>query len=191
MRQVATSIALAALTVSLAGCASSAPSIHTVRRGIEEQIPHAHFETETQIRLGRITLGLAKKIVALATDKEDRDEPGMAFLRSLKKVEVGVYQVRLSSAEEERLTLPRQFERALHRGGWETLAHVRDDREHAWVFLRPDARQPDTLRSLYIVTYEDGELVLVHVEGRMDLLLREIAKDDPEALAGLFVDEFS
>lgn len=179
--------ALAAVTVSLVGCAS-APSIYTVRRGIEEQVPQAHFEKETQIRLGRISLGLAKKIFALVADEEEKRSTEMAFIRSLRKVEVGVYEVRLSSAEEKRLTLPRQFERVLARDGWQPVIRARDGGDQTWVFLRPDG---DMLRSLYVVTYDGGELVLVHIEGRMDLLLEELAKDDPEALADLFVKEFS
>lgn len=180
-------LALALVTASLVGCAS-APSIYTVRRGIEEQVPQAHFEKETQIRLGRISLGLAKKIFALVADEEEERSPEMAFIRSLKKVEVGVYQVRLSSTEEERLALPRHFERALARGGWETLIRARDGGDQTWIFLRPDG---DMLRSLYVVTYDGGELVLVHIEGRMDLLLEELAKENPEGLADLFVEEFS
>lgn len=178
---------LAALTLAalLVGCGSVGPSIHTVRRGLEQQVPYAHFEQETQITLGRVSLGLAKKLIRLAVDKEDEEE--LAFLWSLKKVEVGVYNVRLSRAEQEALTLPRDFERALNRGGWEALVKTRDGGERTWVFLRPDG---EALRSVYVVTYDGEELVLVHVEGRLDLLLRELAEDDPEAFADVLVDEF-
>lgn len=172
----------------LTGCAGTGPSIHTVRRGIEQQLPHAHFEPETQLTLGRVSLGLAKKLFRMVADDEEEEE--LSFLFALKKVEVGIYRVRLSRAEQEALTLPRSFERALRRGGWETLVRTRDDDEHTWVFLRPENRpHSKILRSLYVVTYDDGELVLVHIEGRLDEVFKALAEEDPEGVAELLVDE--
>lgn len=188
-RRVPTALALAALlAVALTGCTSAGPSIHTVRRDIERQVPHARFEPETQLTLGRISLGLAKKLLRLAMDKEDEAE--VEFLFSLKKVEVGVYRVRLSAAEQEALTLPRSFERALRRGGWETLMRTRDQGDHSWVFLRPEeGPEGVVLRSLYVVAYDGEELVLVHVEGRIDEMFKAVAEEDPQGVATLLVDE--
>jgi hypothetical protein len=184
-RPFSTVLALAALSVAgLTGCAGAGPSIYDVRRGIEQQVPQARFEPETQITLGRVSLGLAKKLVRLVADEEDEEELG--FLFSLRKVEVGVYRVRLSRDEQEALTLPRSFERALRRGGWQTLVKTRDGGERTWVFLRPEG---EILRSLYVVTWDGEELVLVHVDGRIDEILKTLAEEDPEAFATLLVDE--
>lgn len=188
-RRFATALALAALMAGgLTGCTSVGPSIHTVRRDIEQQVPHARFEPETQLTLGRISLGLAKKLLRLAMDEEDEEEA--EFLFHLKKVEVGVYRVRLSAEEQDSLTLPRSFERALRRGGWEMLVRTRDEGEHAWVFLRPEMRpEGEILRSLYVVTWDGDELVLVHVEGRIDEIFKTIAEENPQGVATLLVDE--
>jgi hypothetical protein len=184
-----TVLALAALSAAaLTGCAGAGPSIYDVRRGIEQQVPQARFEPETQITLGRLSLGLAKKLVRLVADEEDEEELG--FLFSLRKVEVGVYRVRLSRAEQEALTLPRSFERALRRGGWQTLVKTRDGGERTWVFLRPEVRpEGEILRSLYVVTWDGDELVLVHVDGRIDEIFKTLAEEDPEGFAALLVDE--
>lgn len=189
MRRLPVVLALAALLAgALTGCTGSGPSIHTVRRGIEQQVPHAHFEPETQITLGRVSLGLAKKLLRLVMDEEDEQE--VDFLFGLRKVEVGIYRVRMSAEEREALTLPRSFERALRRGGWETLVKTRDGGERTWVFLRPETRpEGEILRSLYVVTWDGDELVLVHVEGRIDEVFKAIAEEDPEGVAALLVDE--
>lgn len=180
-------LALASLAVGTLGCASSGPGLATVQKDLERQFSKAHFEPETRLSLGRFSLGLARRISHMVLDEKDQDEArALAMLDSLRKVEVGVYRVRLSAAERDVLAVPAPLQHLLQRPGWETLVALREGDERMWVLAE---HREDQLRSLWVVFHEDEELGLIHLEGRLDRLLRTAFEEDPNAATAMLLED--
>ena len=171
------SVLLAALP--LAGC-REAPSAAGLKQEIERQLPGLRLASESHVRLGRFTLGVAKKIIRWASDEDDED---LRILRHVKRVHVATYRV-VSLPEAGELELPSRFERRLAEQGWETLVRQREDDEQSWVLYR--AGSGGAIRNLYVVDLDEHELTVVDVAGRLDRVIAEALADDPRDVTEIF-----
>ena len=95
-----------------AAAGREAPSVSAGRSQLESQIPEARFEKDFHIRLGRVSLGLLKPLVRMGLDE---DEEEMAWIRAIKRLEVGTYRV-VSLPDTASLVPPPGLERALPQG---------------------------------------------------------------------------
>ena len=154
------------------GCFTSTPRLDSFACRLEDKMPGTRFEPQGGIKLGRLSLGLARGILH-AVDDEDAATAG-TLLAGLKRVEVAHYAIDGLPAD----TLPAEVERSFHKNGWQTLARVRDDDNSAWVLYRMDG---DSLRSLFVVTLDGDELGLIRLEGRLDQVVSaalNLARDE-------------
>lgn len=167
-----------ALTAVLGGCAGS-PSIDQVRWEVERQMPGLRLEPETRVRLGRLTLGLVRRLTAL-DDDPDRET---AMLRGIRHLDVAVYRVH---GRPDFAALPDRdtLESRLGRRGWSVVVKSREVDERTWVFTRDDGS--GSIRSLFVVGLDGEELTLVHLDGRLDRLFAEAIARDPGRAARTF-----
>jgi hypothetical protein len=165
-------VALLAVSITT-GCKDS-PAVSTVRAGLEQQIPGAEFEREFHIRLGRMSMGLAKQVAKFGLDEEDAE---LEMLRAIKRVDVGTYRV-VSLPPIDDLELPPGLVRQLSASGWEVLLREQSEGERIWVFLR--AGEKGSLSSVYVIVLDEVELTMVAVEGRLDKLIASAIADDPD-----------
>jgi hypothetical protein len=163
---------LVAATMTTA-CKQS-PGVGTVRAGIEQQIPGAEFEREFHMKLGRMSMGLAKKIARFGFDEEDEE---LDMLRAVKRVDIGTYRV-IALPPIDELELPPGLVRQLSTAGWEVLLREQSEGERTWVFVH--AGDKGTLTSVYVVVLDKVELTMVAVEGRLDELIASAIADDPD-----------
>jgi hypothetical protein len=168
--------ALVPLVLALAGCGAGSPSVDTVRGEIERRIPEARFERESHIRLGRITLGLARGIVHLA----DPGDPDTKVLDDIHRLEVATYRVRALPDLEKRLNAETGFEQVLARNGWTMALRERDHGSRTWIFLRADGE--GALTNLYVVSLDPSELTLVRLDGRLDRAMADSIAEHPKKL---------
>jgi hypothetical protein len=165
------------LALPLAGCQGGAPSVNTVRWEIERHVPGARFERESHIRLGRLTLGLARRIVHIV----DAGDPDTAVLDHIRRLEVATYRVLSLPDLDKHFAEQTRFERALADAGWSTAVKARDHDSRTWIFVRGDEK--GVLRNLYVVDLEPGELTLVRLDGRIDRAMAESIAEHPKDLA--------
>jgi hypothetical protein len=168
---------LLALPLPLAGCHGGAPSVETVRWEIERHVPGARFERESHIRLGRLTLGLARRIVHLA----DAGDPDAAVFDHVRRLEVATYRVLSLPDLDQHFAEQTRFEHALADAGWSTTVKTRDHNSRTWIFVRGD--EHGSLSNLYIVDLDPGELTLVRMDGRIDRAMADSLADHPKDLA--------
>ena len=167
------------LLVSTAACRES-PSVSTVRSQLENQIPEARFEKDFHIRLGRVSLGLLKPLVRMGLDE---DEEEMAWIRAIKRLEVGTYRV-VSLPDTASVAPPPDLVRKLERKGWSTLVKVLEQGAMTMVLLREDAH--GEIRGLFVLELDQDEMTLVSLEGRLSRVMAETLADEPGMLAGMF-----
>jgi Domain of unknown function (DUF4252) len=168
---------LLALAVPLAGCGGGSPSVDTVRWEIEHRIPEARFEREFHLRLGRLSLGLARRIVHLA----DPGDPDTAVLDDVRRLEVATYRVLSLPDLDRHLNEQTRFEQKLAESGWSAAVKTRDDDSRTWVFVRGD--QDGKLSNLYVVSLEPDELTLVRIDGHLDHAMAMALAEHPRKLA--------
>lgn len=160
---------------------SESPSVSTVRSQLESRIPDARFEKEFHIRLGRVALGLLKPLAKMALDEGEQEE--MAWLRAIRRVEVGTYRV-VSLPDHLDLEPPPSLRRKLEKNGWSTLARVQEPGEMTMVLLRED--RDGEIRGLFVLELDEAELTLVSLEGKLSRVMAEAMAHEPGKLAGMF-----
>ncbi len=164
-------LTLALLVLVLPGCMSA--ELARVHRDLARDLPAGRLSGGHALAFGPLTLGLARGVVG-------SDDPATAAaLRHVRGVAVGTYAIGgpLGTAD---LALPRAMERITDRG-WAPVVVSRDDSTATFVF----ARQPgDVLRDLLVVSFDDGELTLVRLSGRLDAAVLEALQSDDRSLLG-------
>jgi len=164
------------LTGSLIGCAGGGPSVDTVRWEIERRIPEASFERDSHIRLGRLTLGLARRIVHIANP----GDPDTAVLDHIRRIEVATYRVRSLPDLDHHLNTQTAFEKALAQNGWTMALRERDAKSRTWMFFRFDGQEK--LSNLYVVALDSDELTLIRLDGNLDRAMAESIADHPKEM---------
>jgi hypothetical protein len=165
-------VLLAALATT--GCKEEAPSAAAVRAHIEREVPGARLRRDSNIRLGRFTLAVAKGVMRLV---EPGDRETRRALSHIHRVHVTTYEV-LSLPDIDGLELPVSFERGLARQGWIPMLQEREEDSRTWVFLRQD--EAGTIRNLYLVELDNAELTVIDLAGRLDRVMAEFVADDPD-----------
>ncbi len=173
-------IAAALLAVfSLGGC-KEAPSAATIQWQLERHLPGIQLERESHVRVPRIGMMLARKIVRWAGEEDDED---LRVLSHVKRVNVATYRV-LQQPDAETLDAPLRFEDRLASSGWELMVRQREDGEHTWLFYRPG--EAGAITNLYVVALDAHELTVVDLAGRIDRIVAEVFADDPGELVEIF-----
>ena len=141
------------LGVALSGCMSA--ELARVHRDVERDLPgigggHA-------FQFGRLSMELARGFVG-------GDDPAeKAALRAVHGVAVGTYALN-GPVSAEALTL-RQATARIERRGWQPVVISRDSTEATFLYTRS---RGDVLRDLLVMSFEDGELTLVRINGHFD-----------------------
>jgi len=155
------------LVALVAGGCMHAASLNGLRHDIESEVDGARFESEMQLTLGRISLGLARVVIP----DEEMDEE-LAVLKEVKKVEIAVY---------ETITLPPSAEpaipgyRSLKRKGWQTIMTATEsDGGRAWVL----ARQRDgSFREILVGSLDRDELTMVKIHGDVERMIERLQEE--------------
>ncbi len=146
----------------LLGTACSLRGPEGVRRDLS-QAAGVELEREMGITIGRTGMWFARKAMKWAGE----DEISQISLKGIKKVQVGVYQVRgIRRGYEEPQSL-RLSDLKLS-AEWVPLVQVHDDGEDVFVMTRDD---DGTIRGLLVVVAEDEEWVVVRVKGKLDKVI--------------------
>lgn len=156
----------------LGGCVESSMVART-RLEMEEGFPGASFERAHALHLGRLPTAMLKPIALWALGDEGED---FEFIRSIRRVDLAVYEVRsfpetLNGGE---LTA---MDRRLRKSGWNRVLRALETDEVTWVYSRED--RAGGIRDLFVVTVDGAEMVVVRVGGRLDRALAELIAADP------------
>ncbi len=165
---------------SLAGC-KNAPSASAIQWQLERHIPGLSLDRESHIRIPRIGMAIAKKILRMT----DEDEEDLRLISHVKRVDVATYRVLSLPATEALDAAPVRFEDRLVEGGWELMIREREGDERTWLFYRPGDEE-GAITHLYVVTLDPYELVVVDLAGRIDRIIAEALSEEPGELVEIF-----
>ncbi len=171
------SVLLAAF--GLAGCKDT-PSAADVEWQLEHLIPGLRLERESHIRIPRIAMVVARKLMRMLPDEDKED---LKLISHVKRVNVATYRV-VSRPTAATLEAPARFEKRLTRDDWELVVRQREDDEHTWLFYRH--AEEGAITNLYVVALDAHELTVVDLAGRLDRIFAEVFADDPGELVEIF-----
>lgn len=175
-----TAAAVAAMT--LTGCVFWAPSLDPIRHEMEATVPRAQVDSQIQLRLGRISMALARSIMRAAADDDEDAREVAELLRHVKGVEVAVYEVR-GLEPHQRARWLNQLSELSERRGWHTAARIRDEGSVGSVLYQ---FRGETIRNVYVFALDDDSLVLARFRGRLDEAIADAialrGREVPDAL---------
>ncbi len=177
MRRLArrsTPLVIALLALPLGACFFSAPGLVPLEAEAQRALPGLRAYPDMELKLGRLSLGLARSIVRAAAE-DDEEEQVASLLQHVNGVELAVYDLASRDDGDAARAIGRLSQLAARRG-WLAAARFQDAESSGAVFFQQDG---GGIRGIYIVALEDDSLTLVRLRGRLD---RAIA--DAIALAG-------
>jgi hypothetical protein len=72
------------------------------------------------------------------------------------------------------LTIPSEAEQHLIDAGWETFVRVRDHEQQVSLWYKPIN---DRMSGVYVVVLNQGQLVVVEIQGRLDKLIEKALQE--------------
>jgi hypothetical protein len=175
------------LAVPLAGC-DATPALEEVRAGIESALPGIDLEPETNLHLGRFSLGFVHWMLGHDDAGERGDADGARFVRAIDRLDLSSFRVRSMPPGGAEALSP-DLARRLGAAGWSLVVHASEHGDQTWVFYRAPAGGAGAISDLYVISLESEELCLLRLGGRFDealaqALARQPRKVMPRGAAG-------
>lgn len=166
-KHIGFALALTVLAFFSSGC-YRAVRLERMGHEILDACPDARFKKEFSLSLGGVSWGIIKSI-AMAAEKDD---PDMAYVNGLSRIELVVYKARGISKVDARPI--GEIVRDKLDDDWDLMVKTVEDDDLAWVHYREDDGH---IRELQIIAYDGEEFVIVRLCGRLNEMM-EMAVED-------------
>ncbi len=155
------------VSLSFTGCLGVNGEFRTVRNHVLSNI-EMDVNRDIELSIGPALISFASLFVSFA----ETDEPVDEMLRQIKRVQVGVYEVREVFTDKVNSSVVTALTDLMSEKGWKYIVKSRDHNEIATVFVRSE--EVDELSEMFVVAVSGEEIVFVHIEGELEDLI-EIA----------------
>ena len=152
------------LATAVAGCGNIDTNFCHVRDTVLRAAGGKETKTVVQLSIGPGLLLLGGAIGRCASKEA-------SMLLDIRSVQVGIYELQCSGPHTG--LIPASVERTLARRGYEPIVKVRDRGEETLVLAQ---LRKDRLKSLFVISADGRELVLVEVRGRLERVLEQAVR---------------
>lgn len=166
-------VLLALLSVGLTGCFRVSSDTKALRDGLM-QTAAAEWDTEIEVGVGTLTLGLAR----LGLGFVDLPPEARAAIGAVRGAEVGVYRLRDEHRPLDHSIMLTKADGAMGVRGWDRLVTVLNHREMVAIYVPKDMRSPRDV-SVSIVVLDGHDMVLAAARSDLEPLM-QIAFKRPE-----------
>ena len=163
---------LCLIILLLPGCVFVSHDFCLSRDSILIEIGNVETKTEVQFQIGSGLLSLSRMIVSIA-DHSAEGAMAVDYLRDVRNVQVGVYKFTEFNRNRP-LIIPPRIAKKLSRKGYESMVKVKERDGATWVMTKMRRKR---LTSLYVITLDRDELVLVEIKGRLGRLIEKAVRD--------------
>ncbi len=172
LKRLITLLSAASCALLLSGCFFSVDHDFIAIRDDALPSDEIAYKKQFQHKIGKGVLGFASKFM----DEEDSAEK--EFLKGLKSVQIGVYELE-DSYDPELLRLQTdRLDAHMRKQGYYAIVKARDAGEYAGVYAPVD--DVDELSELIVCAMESNEVVLVQVTGDLNNLAPMIAQGETD-----------
>ena len=128
------------------------------------------YKSEMQFSIGSVGITVSSWIIDASAEKDIAAD----ILDDVSFVQVGVYKKLLGTDLPDMNTL-REIESKMSESGWKSIVKTCDKNELAAIYIRKD--RSEILDRLFVISYEDSELVLVEVEGDLKEAISTVIRE--------------
>ncbi len=153
----------------LPGCVFVDRDFRLTRNAILKELGPMDIKTEVQVQIGSGLISLGK----LAASCAEVEEEALKYLKDIHNVQVGVYKLHHVDRAMP-LVIPQNIAKQLEKKGYEPMVRVKERDESVWVMTKMKGKR---LNSLYVISLNHEELVLVEVMGRLERLIEKAIQD--------------
>ncbi len=153
----------------LPGCVFISSDFQHTKDLILEEFDRVDVKTEVQIQIGSGLISLGSLVVSFT---DARDE-ALKYLKDIRNVQVGVYKLRQIDRKHP-VKIPDKISKKLERKGYEPMVKVKERGSAVWVMTKMRGKR---LQSLYVISLDRSELVLVEVQGRLERLIEKAIRE--------------
>ncbi len=153
----------------LPGCVFISSDFRHTKNLILEELGPADVDTEVQLQIGKGLISLGGLVVSFT---DARDE-ALKYLRDIKNVQVGVYNL-YDCDRRHPVVIPDKIAKKLARKGYTPMVKVKERGGAVWVMIKMRGKR---LESLYVISLDYNELVLVEVRGRLERLIEKAIRE--------------
>lgn len=169
-RQLFSLLLIACLTTCfLSGCILVSADFRQTKELILDELGPADIDTEFQLQIGPGMISLGEIAVSFSPANNE----AIPFLRDIRNIQVGVYKLQ-QLRQDCPLTIPDPITKKLARKGYEPIVKVKEKTNSVWVMTKVTGKH---LESLYVISLEPNELVLVEVQGRLERLIEKAIRE--------------
>jgi len=153
----------------LSGCVLVSADFRQTKDLILDELGPADIDTEFQLQIGPGMISLGEIAVSFSPAKNE----AIPFLRDIKNIQVGVYKLH-QLRQDRPMAIPDQVAKKLARKGYEPLVKVKEITNSVWVMTKIRGKH---LESLYVISLNSREVVLVEVQGRLERLIEKAIRE--------------
>lgn len=157
---------ISALFIVITGCIPSR-DFEFIEDAIRSDLhSDLHIKTNFKFAFGPVSLSTIRVFVDLV----DADDEAEMYLKEIKQVQVGVYEVRRYQNSAGRVHIPLKVRNKLEELGWELFVNARERDEHVNLYYK---QLNNYVGSLYVIVFENEELVILEVRGNLENMIEK------------------
>ena len=152
----------------LSGCVFVNREFRQIRNEIFKEIEIKSIDTEVQFQIDPALLMLSRLVIS----QIDIDPEVKQYIKDIHKIQIGVYN--LHEVRDKPLTIPITIAKRLAQKGYEPMVKTRKKDRIVWIMTQIRGTK---LTSMYVVSLEREELVLLEIQGQLERLIEKAIRD--------------
>lgn len=159
-------------TLLLCGCDEINGDFEQTRSTLATMLD-AKITKEHQVVVGLPMLFFVRSLAPV----DDKDvKIAKNLLKSIRKIQVGVFNVSYVYTESSRQDLLDRVDKVMENDEWEVIVRHVDKEELVGIYVHLDVEKE--LDSMLILSLENEELTMVHINGRLERLVELAIRDN-------------
>jgi len=168
MRKIILLLLLCGIVFLIPGCLTTS-EFDYIENAIRKEIRPARIHTDFKFSFGPASLATIRGAAGLCSE----GRKAAKILAEISNVQVGVYKIE-NYKKTDKFQIPLNVEEKLYKSGWESFVRVKDKDEHVNLLYK---ELKSHVCSLYIISLERDELVIVEVCGRLEKIIEQAIKE--------------
>jgi len=161
---------IAFTSIFFTGCFGVNEKFTQVRNQIMNSVDGS-YKTDMQFALGSVSLAISR----WAVDQSEDDELASSLLKEISGVQVGIYKKTDRAASSPDFKTMQGLDKTMKSNGWKCIVKNFEENESTAIYVNSD--KDIILNKIFIVTFDNDEMVLVEVEGNLrQLITKAIAE---------------
>lgn len=155
---------IAFTSLFLTGCFGVNEKFTQVRNQIMNSVDGS-YKTDMQFALGSVSLTFSRWVAGL----DENDKFASELLEEISGVQVGIYKKTDRAVNSPDLKTMQELDRTMKSNGWKCIVRNYENNSSSAIYV--NSNKDLILNKIFVVNFDNEELVLVEVEGNLKQLI--------------------